>query len=116
MFLFDLLPVLPVPLWFMPPMLPLPLPLRLALLAVPPALPVPLALFMFPPVFALFAFIAGVVVVAGEAVVFMVVFVVVFVVVLPVLFVFSLAQPTPKAMTASKVRRAKVLRIEFVSC
>jgi hypothetical protein len=29
------------------------------------------------------------------------------------LFVFSLAQPKPKAATASKVSRAKVLRIEL---
>jgi hypothetical protein len=53
----------------------------------------------------------GVAVLIGVGVaVFMVleVFVVVF-----VLFAFSLAQPIPKAATASKVRRAKVLRIEL---
>jgi hypothetical protein len=32
---------------------------------------------------------------------------------LPVLFVFSLPQPAPRAATASKVSRAKVLRIEL---
>jgi biopolymer transport protein ExbD len=48
----------------------------------------------------------------GVDVVFMVVLDV-FMVVLPALFVFSLPQPMPKAATASKVRRAKVLRIEL---
>jgi len=33
-----------------------------------------------------------------------------------VVFVLSLPQPKPKAARASKVRRAKVLRIEFFSC
>jgi hypothetical protein len=35
------------------------------------------------------------------------------VLVVPALFVLSLLQPKPKAATASKVRRAKVLRIEL---
>jgi hypothetical protein len=53
----------------------------------------------------------GVGVLIGVEVVFMVVFEVV--VVLLALFAFSLPQPIPKAATASKVRRAKVLRIEL---
>jgi hypothetical protein len=66
---------------------------------------------MFPPVL---VFIAGVGVLIGvDVVVLLVVFVVLM---LPALFVFSLAQPTPRAMTASRVRRARVLRIDFVSC
>jgi hypothetical protein len=72
-------------------------------------------LFAFPPLLVLpplvFVFI-GVGVLIGVDVVFMVVFDVVLVVV-PALFVFSLPQPIPKAATASKVRRAKVLRIEL---
>jgi len=68
---------------------------------------------MFPPVFALFVFIGDGVDI-GVEVVFMVVLVVELVVLmLPALFVFSLAQPIPRAMTASKVRRAKILRIEL---
>jgi hypothetical protein len=92
----------------------------------------PLELFMFmPPLLELFMFpplmfpllmlpllmfpefvVIGVAVLAGVAVVLVVVLVVVFVV-LPALFVFSLPQPIPKAATASKVSRAKVLRIEL---
>jgi hypothetical protein len=73
--------------------------------------PLILPLFMLPPVP---MFPEGVLigVLIGVDVVFMVVFDVVFVVV-PALFVFSLPQPKPKAATASKVRRAKVLRIEL---
>ena len=55
----------------------------------------------------------GVEVLIGVEVVLVVVFEVVFVVVLPALFVFSLPQPIPKAATASKVSRAKILRIEL---
>jgi hypothetical protein len=56
----------------------------------------------------------GVLVLIGVAVVLVVMFVVEFVVVVfPALFVFSLAQPKPKAATASRVSRAKVLRIEL---
>ena len=62
--------------------------------------------FIFP---GLLVFAAGVGVLIGVVVV--VVFVVF--VVVPALFVFSLPQPMPKAATASKVRRAKVLRIEL---
>jgi uncharacterized membrane protein len=90
---------------FMPP--PLALPDLLPLLIFP--------LLMFPPPVPVFPFVViGVGVLIGVDVVFMVVFDVVFVVVvLPALFVFSLPQPIPKAATASKVRRAKVLRIEL---
>jgi hypothetical protein len=80
-----------------PPMLPLPV-------VPPPILPLDVV-----PVFEL----VGVDVLIGVAVVFVVVFEVVFVVVLPALFVFSLAQPNPSTATASKVSRAKVLRIEL---
>jgi hypothetical protein len=80
--------------------------LLLELFMFPPLILPPL---MFPPEF---VFI-GVGVLIGVDVVFVVVFIVVFVVVLPALFVFSLPQPMPKAATASKVRRAKVLRIEL---
>jgi hypothetical protein len=81
-----------------------------------------LALFMFPPlVFPPVVFpalvlpvVLGVVVLIGVDVALVVVtLVVLVVVVLPALFVFSLPQPMPKAATASKVRRAKVLRIEL---
>lgn len=58
-----------------------------------------------------FPFMAGVAVLIGVAVVFVVL--VVFVVVVFALFAFSLPQPMPRAATASKVRRAKVLRIEL---
>lgn len=81
-----------------------------------PMLPLPV-LFAFPllalPVFVVVLVFIGVGVLIGVEVVFVVVFIVVFVVVLPALFVFSLPQPMPKAATASKVRRAKVLRIEL---
>jgi hypothetical protein len=53
----------------------------------------------------------GVDVLIGVAVVFMVL--VLFVVVEFELFAVSLPQPMPKAATASKVRRTKVLRIEL---
>jgi hypothetical protein len=100
----------------------------LALFVLPPVLfmfmpPPRLELFMFPPILLLLpvppellllgvvelVFI-GVVVLIGVGVVFMVLelFVVEF-----VLFALSLPQPMPKAATASKVRRAKVLRIEL---
>ena len=77
-----------------------------------------LELFMFPPlVFPLLILpefeLVGVDVLIGVEVVFVVVFEVVFVVVLPALFVFSLAQPKPNAATASKISRARVLRIEL---
>jgi hypothetical protein len=70
--------------------------------------------FIFPPLLLLpaFAFMAGVEVLIGVEVVLAALDVFV-VPVLPALFVFSLPQPIPKAATASKVRRARVLRIEF---
>jgi hypothetical protein len=69
-----------------------------------------LLMFMLPPVF---MFPAGdmvgvaVLVTVGEGVAVLVLFVVV------VVLVLSLLQPIPRAATASKVRRAKVLRIEL---
>ena len=81
-------------------------------------MPPRLELFVFPPlvlpplVFVEFVLI-GVGVLIGVDDVFMVVLVVVFVVVLLALFAFSLPQPIPRAATASKVRRARVLRIEL---
>jgi hypothetical protein len=68
---------------------------------------------VFPPVVFPVVFVLGVVVLIGVDVVLVVVVVLVVLVVLPALFVFSLAQPIPRATTASKVRRAKVLRIEL---
>ena len=72
-----------------------------------------LLLFMLvPPMFVFAGVIAGVGVLVGVEAVFAVfVVLVVFVV-----FVLSLPQPIPKAARASRVRRAKVLRIEFFSC
>ena len=67
-------------------------------------------LFVLPPAL-VFIDGVGVLMVVGVVVVVVVVFVVF--VILPALFVFSLAQPIPKALTASKLRRAKVLRIEL---
>jgi hypothetical protein len=89
---------------FMPPLLELFMfpPLMLPPLILPPLVFPPLVVPEFEPI--------GVEVLIGVDVV--VVFVVVFVVV-PALFVLSLLQPMPKAATASKVRRAKVLRIEL---
>jgi hypothetical protein len=86
-----------------PPMLPL-----LDLLVFPPE-------FMFPPELeVVLVVLIGVDVLIGVEVVLVVMLVVEFVVVvLPALFVFSLAHPMPRAAIASKVRRAKVLRIEL---
>jgi hypothetical protein len=61
---------------------------------------------MEPPVLPLLVFMLGVGVLIGVDDVFIVLDV-------PALFVLSLPQPKPKAATASKVRRAKVLRIEL---
>ena len=79
------------------------------LFILPPPFMVPLFMLPLVPVFPEGVLIG---VLIGVDVVFMVVFDVVFVVV-PALFVLSLLQPMPKAATASKVRRAKVLRIEL---
>jgi hypothetical protein len=64
---------------------------------------------MEPPVLPLLVFMLGVGVLIGVDGVFMVLDELV----VPALFVLSLPQPKPKAATASKVRRAKVLRIEL---
>jgi hypothetical protein len=84
-------------------------------LVLPPMLALPLLVFML-----LLVFMGIVLVLAGVVLVVEVLVVVVFVFivevfVLPVL-VLSVAQPVQKAATASKAKRAKVLRIEFFSC
>jgi hypothetical protein len=84
-------------------------PFPLLLFMVPPPM---FPLLVVPPPMLLEFVLIGVEVLIGVDVVFMVVLDVVFVVV-PALFVLSLLQPMPKAATASKVRRAKVLRIEL---
>jgi hypothetical protein len=91
--------ILPLPFLFPPLMLP---PLILPLLVLPP--------LMLPPLELLVLRFIGVEVgvLIGVRLVVLEVFIVVF-----VLFALSLPQPKPKAATASKVRRAKVLRIEL---
>jgi hypothetical protein len=92
----------PLPFMFMPGLL--------ELFMFPPLVFPPL---VFPPVVFPVVFVLGVVVLIGVDVVLVVVVVLVVLVILPALFVFSLPQPIPRAATASKVRRAKVLRIEL---
>lgn len=96
-----------LPLPFMLPMLVFPPPLVLALLAFAP--PVVLA---FPPVVLVFVPVVVAALVVEVLLVEVLVVVLFVVVMLALPFVFSVAQPVQKAATASKAKRAKVLRIE----